>query len=77
MLGHYQPALETVTALLETQPDDPDLLFVALQVLYRQHTGTPLAGAATKRFAAYAQRYLDVKGPQAALVASWLRQVAR
>jgi VWFA-related protein len=77
MLGRYQPALETVTALLETQPDDPDLLFVALQVLYRQHTGTPLAGAATKRFAAYAQRYLDVKGPQAALVASWLRQVAR
>jgi tetratricopeptide (TPR) repeat protein len=77
MLGRYQPALTTVSALLDAQPDDTDLLFVALQVLYRQHTSTPLTGADKQRFATYAERYTRNRGPQAALVASWLRQVNR
>jgi VWFA-related protein len=77
MLGRYAPALETVSALLDSQPDDADLLFVALQVMYRQHTETPLAGADKERFAAYAERYLRRDGPQAALVTSWQRQINR
>jgi VWFA-related protein len=75
MLGRFKPALETATALLDKQGDDRDLLFVALQVLYRQHTDTPLTGADKERFVDYAARYTRHKGSQAALVSSWLRQV--
>jgi VWFA-related protein len=75
MLGRYTAALEAVIPLLDAYADDVDLLFVALQVLYRQHTDTPLAGADQQRFVDYAARYARHKGSQAALVSSWLRQV--
>ncbi len=77
MLGQFAPALEAVSALLERQPNDTDLLFVALQVLYRRHTDTPLGEAEKKRFADYAARYANTGGPQTALVAAWLKQVSR
>jgi tetratricopeptide (TPR) repeat protein len=77
MLGRFAPALETVTRLLETEPNDGDLLFVALQVLYRRHSETPLTGADKERFQDYAARYTSGGGAHAAIVSSWLRQVNR
>jgi tetratricopeptide (TPR) repeat protein len=77
MLGQFGPALEALTALLQRQPDDTDLLFVAIQVLYRQHLSRPLDGADKKQFETYAGRYSDAKGPEAALVETWRRFVNR
>ena len=77
MLGQFEPALEALTSLLERSPDDQDLLFVAIQVLYRQHLARPLEPADRKRFDQYTQRYLDVKGPESPLVQTWRRYVMR
>ena len=77
MLGQFDPALEALTGLLDRQPNDTDLLFVAIQVFYRQHLARPLDAAARKRFDAYTQRYLDANGPDAPLVQTWRRYVMR
>jgi tetratricopeptide (TPR) repeat protein len=77
MLGQYGLALDGTNALLDRTPDDVDLLFVALQVLYRRHAESPLAGPDKQRFADYAARYEREHGPHAALVASWLRQIVK
>jgi tetratricopeptide (TPR) repeat protein len=77
MLGQFGPALEALNALIQRQPNDPDLLFVAIQVLYRQHLARPLDVADKKRFETYAQRYEEVKGAEAALVQTWRRFVLR
>jgi tetratricopeptide (TPR) repeat protein len=77
MLGQFEPALDALTGLLERSPDDPDLLFVAIQVLYRQHLARPLEPGHRKRFDAYTQRYLDAKGPESPLVQTWRRYVLR
>ncbi len=78
MTGAYVPALEKVHDLLERRSDDMDLTFLALQVMYRlrQETGS-LPEADRAKFLTYADRYIADKGPQAALVASWLKFVAR
>jgi tetratricopeptide (TPR) repeat protein len=77
MLGQFEPALQTINALLTRRPDDPDLLFVAIQVMYRQHLARPLASADRARFDGYTQKYLDGKGSDAALVGTWRRYVLR
>jgi VWFA-related protein len=77
MLGQFEPALEALTGLLERSPQDQDLLFVAIQVLYRQHLARPLEPAGRKRLDEYAQRYLDSKGPETQLVQTWRRYVMR
>jgi VWFA-related protein len=77
MLGQFDPALESLTGLLQRSPNDTDLLFVAIQVMYRQHLARPLDEAGRKRFDAYAQRYEEVNGPELALVQTWRRFVAR
>ena len=77
MLGQFEPALQTINALLTRRPDDPDLLFVAIQVMYRQHLARPLASADRARFDGYTRKYLDGKGPDAALVETWRRYVLR
>jgi hypothetical protein len=77
MLGQFEPALDALTGLLQRSPDDQDLLFVAIQVLYRQHLVRPLEQAARKRFDEYTQRYLDGKGPESPLVQTWRRYVMR
>lgn len=77
MLGQFDPALEALMALLQRSPDDQDLLFVAIQVLYRQHLARPLEPAARTRFDEYAQRYLDGKGHESPLVQTWRRYVMR
>jgi hypothetical protein len=61
--------------MLERAPNDVDLLFVAVQVLYRQHLSRPLAAAERTRFDQYAKRYLDAKGPDTALVQTWRKYV--
>ena len=77
MLGQFEPALEALTGLLQRSPDDQDLLFVAIQVLYRQHLARPLEPAARKRFDEYTQRYLESKGQESPLVQTWRRYVMR
>jgi hypothetical protein len=76
MTGAYVPALETLHGLIERRPDDMDLTYLALQVMYRlrQETGS-LADTDRERFVAYAARYTAAKGPQAALVGTWLKFV--
>lgn len=78
MTGAYAPALEKLHELLERRPDDMDMTYLALQVMYRvrQETGS-LAEADRERFVTYADRYTAAKGSQAALVGTWLKYVAR
>ncbi len=78
MTGAYSPALEKLHVLIEKRPADLDLLYLALQVMYRmrQETGE-LNDADSVRFADYAKRYADGKGPQAALVATWQKFMTR
>jgi VWFA-related protein len=78
MTGAYVPALEKLHGLIERRPDDMGLTYLALQVMYRlrQETGS-LGDADRDRFAAYAARYTAAKGPQAALVGTWLKFVEK
>ncbi len=78
MTGAYVPALEKLHELIERHGDDNDLLYLALQVMYRmrQENGT-LPEADRDRFVDYARRYTEAKGPQAPLVATWLRFVEK
>jgi VWFA-related protein len=78
MTGAYAPALEKLHALIERRPSDPDLLYLALQVMYRvrQESGS-ISDADRAHFVDYAARYTEAKGPQAALVGTWLKYVAR
>jgi hypothetical protein len=46
-------------------------------VLYRRHAESPLAAQDNDRFKEYAARYQRGGGPQAALVGSWVRQIAK
>jgi hypothetical protein len=77
MIGQFEPALETLHALLTELPNDVDLLYVALQILYRQHLARPLDAAARARFEQYATRYAAAGGPHAALVDTWRRYIAK
>jgi VWFA-related protein len=78
MTGAYVPALEKIHDLLERRSDDLDLTFLALQVMYRlrQEAGS-LPETDRAKFVSYADRYTAGKGPQAALVATWLKFVAK
>ncbi len=77
MLGRYQPAMDSLRSLLERHPQDLDLLFVAVQVLYRKHLETPLDQADITRFTDYVMRYQQGAGPQIALVDAWRKYVMR
>lgn len=77
MLGQFDPALEALNGLLQRSPNDADLLFVAIQVLYRQHLSRPLEPDGKRLFDAYAQRYEEVRGPELALVQTWRKFIAR
>jgi VWFA-related protein len=77
MLGRYPEAVTGLTSLLTRHPDDLDLLFVAIQVLYRRHLESPLSEADQAVFLDYTSRYEKAAGPQIALVDAWRRYVAR
>ena len=63
MTGAYVPALEKLHGLIERRPDDMDLTYLALQVMYRvrQETGS-LTEDDRDRFVTYANRYTAAKG---------------
>lgn len=71
MLGRFAPALDGLTPLLDRRPRDPDLLFVAIQLLYRRHIESPLNSSDIERFRTLTTRYREVAGPQIALVETW------
>jgi hypothetical protein len=77
MLGQFGPALDVLNGLLQRRADDVDLLFVAVQVLYRQHLARPLPAEERKRFDDYARRYVDAGGAQAPLVTTWRKYVMK
>jgi hypothetical protein len=77
MLGQFEPALDTLAGLLDRQSSDVDLLFVAIQVLYRQHLARPLTPEHRARFDDYSKTYLAAAGAESALVAAWRRYVLR
>ena len=77
MLGQFDPAMETLHGLLARRTDDTDLLFIALQVLYRQHLARELPASERTRFDEYSKRYVDARGAEAALVETWRRYVLR
>ncbi|HVG86337.1 MAG TPA: VWA domain-containing protein [Vicinamibacterales bacterium] len=78
MTGAYVPALEKLHGLIDRRPDDLDLVYLALQVMYRvrQETGA-INEADRERFVTYATRYTAAKGSQAALVGTWLKYVVK
>jgi hypothetical protein len=75
MLGQFEPAIQALTELLERHADDQDLLFLTMQVFYRQHQAKALPPSDRARFDQYSKRYLDAKGPDSALVQTWRRFV--
>jgi len=78
MTGAYAPALEKLHALIERRPSDIDLLYLALQVMYRVRQESGALGESDRaHFADYAARYTEAKGPQTALVGTWLKFVVR
>lgn len=77
MLGRYPEATAGLTPLLSRHPGDLDLLFVAIQVLYRTHLDSPLSPEERTTFMDYAGRYEQAAGPQIALVDAWRRYVGR
>jgi VWFA-related protein len=77
MLGQFGPALDVLNGLLQRRADDVDLLFVAVQVLYRQHLARALPAEEKKRFDDYARRYVDAGGAQAPLVTTWRKYVMK
>lgn len=76
LMGAYETALPMLTTVLEERPDDPSLMFITIQVLYRLHLeGGGLDAASQARFADLADRYDQADGPQAALVDTWRKFV--
>ncbi|MGE0460253.1 MAG: VWA domain-containing protein [Vicinamibacterales bacterium] len=78
MAGAYAPALEKLHALIERRPADLDLLYLALQVMYRVRQESGAIGEADRaHFVDYAARYTEGQGPQATLVGTWLKYVVK
>jgi VWFA-related protein len=77
MLGQFAPALEVLPTLLQKTPDDIDLLFIAVQVLYKQHADRALSTAERQRFDDYSARYIAADGPEKALIQTWRKFVLR
>ena len=78
MTGAYSPALEKLHDLIERRPDDMDLTYLALQVMYRvrQESGV-ISDADRQHFEDYAERYIAAKGPAATLVGTWLKYIKK
>ena len=78
MTGAYSPALEKLHDLIERRPDDMDLTYLALQVMYRvrQESGV-ISDADRQHFEVYAERYIAAKGPAAMLVGTWLKYIKK
>ncbi len=78
MLGDYESALPKLTELVKGQRVDQNLLFVAIQVLYRMHIDNKGLSAPNKAlFADLVKRHQDLGGPNKALVDTYRRFVLR
>ena len=78
MTGAYSPALEKLHDLIARRPDDMDLTYLALQVMYRvrQESGA-ISDDDRRHFEEYADRYIAAKGPAATLVGTWLKYIKK
>jgi hypothetical protein len=78
MTGAYSPALEKLHDLIARRPDDIDLTYLALQVMYRvrQESGA-ISDADRQRFEEYADRYVAAQGPAATLVGTWRKYIKK
>ncbi|MGH9387724.1 MAG: hypothetical protein ACRD2N_25995, partial [Vicinamibacterales bacterium] len=78
MLGDYDSALPKLTELVNAQRVDQNLLFVAIQVLYRMHIDNRGLNARNKTlFADLVKRHQEMGGPNRALVDTYRRYVLR
>jgi hypothetical protein len=78
MLGDYESALPKLAELVKGQRVDQNLLFVAIQVLYRMHIDNKGLSAPNKAlFADLVKRHQELGGPNKALVDSYRRYVLR
>ncbi|MGE3275007.1 MAG: VWA domain-containing protein [Vicinamibacterales bacterium] len=78
MIGSYAEAMPVLVKLIDAHPGDTSLLFMGLQVLYRQHLDRGgLDDAGKARFAEYADRYKAGGGREVALIESWRKFVLR
>ena len=80
MLGDYAAALPKFLSLLETRKEEPNLLFVTIQVLYRMQLDSKGKGLDAKNKAIFADlvaRHQKLDTPNKALVETWRKYVMR
>jgi tetratricopeptide (TPR) repeat protein len=78
MLGDYAGALPKLVDLIGPQKADQNLLFMALQVLYRMRLeGNGLSPANKALFADYVTAHQAMGGPNKAIVETWRRFVLK
>ena len=72
LAGRYAEAAPLADEYLAAHPDDTDMLFLALHLMYERHAaGDRLAPADIARFSDYATRYEARKGAQILIVRGW------
>jgi VWFA-related protein len=73
LAGRYDEALPAAHAYLAKFPDDADMLFLTMHMIYEAHAAGELADRAAEmaRFRDYAARYEAARAPQAAVVRGW------
>ena len=74
-VAEHASALPKLQNLISERPDDPDLLIVGIQVLYRQHLREPLTGGALALFDEWTLRYQQIAGSSRPSVAPWRNYV--
>ena len=80
MLGDYQGALMKLRDLAETHKDDPNVLFITIQVLYRlqfESKGKALTAKDKALFADLVARHQKLDTPNKALVETWRKYVLK
>lgn len=73
LLGRIDESVPLAHRYLEAHPDDVDMLFLAMQMLYETHAAGTLKNPAREldRFRAYASAYEAAKGPHLLVVQGW------
>jgi hypothetical protein len=73
LAGRYDEARPLAHDYLAAHPDDADMLYLAMHLIYEGHASEALADAPAEldRFRRYAQRYEALKGPHALVVQGW------
>jgi tetratricopeptide (TPR) repeat protein len=76
LAGRYEDARPLADEYLAAHPDDTDMLFLALHLLYERHaSGDTLSAEDIARFTAYAGRYESRNGVQILIVRGWKKAV--